>query len=134
MSYTATITARVISAGTQGENKDLTLTNTVLNTNASSLNSYVFTPGQERECCANILAQGQLILAKYYVIEANFPVEVAVTTLAPNVLVPTVYSQPPGKYFMWVNTTTGAALTSIKVRALASTPTNTDVTVMLGYS
>lgn len=134
MSYTATITARVISSGTQGESKDLTLTNTVLNTNASSLNSYVFTPGQERECCANILAQGQVILAKYYVIEANFPVEVAVTTAAPNNLIPTVYNQPPGKYFMWVNTTAGTTLSSIKIKALASTVTNTDVTVLLGYS
>lgn len=134
MSYTATITARVTASGTQGESQELTLTNTVLNSNASSLSTYVFTPGQERECCANILAQGQSILAKYYVIESNFPVEVAVSSAVPAVNLPTVYTQPAGKFFMWVNTTAGAALSSIKVRSLASNTTNTDVTVMLGYS
>jgi hypothetical protein len=134
MSYTTTITARVSASGTQGEGQELTLTNTVLNSNASSVNTYVFTPGQERECCANILAQGQQLLAKYYVIESNFPVEVAVSSAVPGPNLPTIYSQPAGKFFMWVNTTLGASLSSIKVRSLATNTTNTDVTVMLGYS
>jgi hypothetical protein len=134
MSTTASILAKITTTGSLGEKNELGTSNLITTTTSSSFTSYVFTPGQERNCTQNIISSGSSVIAKYYIIESSAAIDVVVTTQAVDTSVPIIYTHPRGKLFVWSSDALGSTLTSISIKAPATSAANVEVALLLGFS